>query len=339
MAQNLVGIDVGRDNVKICCREHGTRFIVRRLPENIMGKDGLVSPRVMVEFLKRLRADEHIHTRDASIVLTEKSTFFRHVTLPAMTVSELKVNLPFEFHDFISENPDGYVFDYAVDEMVLNDAGEPERMELFAAATRKDSLQRYEEALRRAGFRVKVAVPAPMATMFLFRNGHEGEARPTGDGSVVIDIGYKNMVVSLYDGDRYRGSRRVESGCYDVDLAIAELKGVDPHVAGSYRDKDFDEVLESRECMAVFERLLFEVSKVVNFYTFSHPETTINNIYLAGGGACIDALVSLIASDFDTPVWLVNSLMSDDARTSREAVVCSLAYAGLIAGEANLNGD
>ena len=40
MAQNLVGIDVGRDNVKICCRDHGTRFIVRRLPENIMGKDG-----------------------------------------------------------------------------------------------------------------------------------------------------------------------------------------------------------------------------------------------------------------------------------------------------------
>lgn len=339
MAQSLVGIDVGRDNVKICCRDHGTRFIVRRLPENIMGNDGVISPRVMVEFLKRIREEEKIHARDCSIVLTEKSTFFRHVTLPAMTVPELKVNLPFEFHDFISENPDGYVFDYAVDEMVLNDAGEPERMELFAAATRKDSLKRYDDALKRAGFRVKVAVPAPMANMFLFREGHEGRAAEVGDGSVVVDIGYKNMVISLYDGDRFRGLRRVESGCFDVDLAIADLKGVDPHVAGSYRDKDFDEVLESRECMAVFERLVFEVSKVVNFYSFSHPETTINNVYLAGGGACIDALVSLIAESFDTPVWLVNSLMSDEAKTSSSAVVCSLAYAGLIAGEASINGD
>ena len=196
MAQNLVGIDVGRDNVKICCRDHGTRFIVRRLPENIMGKDGLVSPRVIIEFLKRLRAEEHIHTRDASIVLTEQSTFFRHVTLPAMTVSELKVNLPFEFHDFISENPDGYVFDYAVDEMVLNDAGEPERMELFASQRARTCCSATTRGAQAGGLQGQGRRARPHGHHVPLQGRVGGEVRPTGDGSVAIDIGYKNMVIS-----------------------------------------------------------------------------------------------------------------------------------------------
>jgi hypothetical protein len=104
-------------------------------------------------------------------------------------------------------------------------------------------------------------------------------------------------------------------------------------------EKNFEGVLETEQCGAVFDRLVFEISKVVNFYNFSNPETEIRNIYLSGDGAGIDQLVASIATNFDYPVWLVNSLMPDEARANAKAVVCYLAYAGLIAGEASVNGN
>ena len=339
MAQSLLGIDIGMDNVKIVHRDHGLNFVTRRLPENVVNDEGVVSPQVMAEFLKTLRAEEGIRARDCSLVLAERGAFFRHVSLPPMSVSELKINLPFEFRDYISEDPEGYAFDYALDKMVEDEEGKPTRMELFAAAARKETLNTYAEILKRAGFRLKVACPTPMANMHLMHAHNVEHPEDSGNGTVLVDIGYRSMYISLFEGDRFMGSRMVEAGCYDVDCAIADLKAVDPHVAGTYREKNFEGVLETEQCGAVFDRLVFEISKVVNFYNFSNPETEIRNIYLSGGGASIDQLVASIATNFDYPVWLVNSLMPDEARANAKAAVCYLAYAGLIAGEASVNGN
>jgi type IV pilus assembly protein PilM len=333
MAQSLLGIDIGMDNVKIVHRDHGLNFVTRRLPENVVNDEGVVSPQVMAEFLKTLRAEEGIRARDCSLVLAERGAFFRHVSLPPMSVSELKINLPFEFRDYISEDPEGYAFDYALDNMVEDEEGKPTRMELFAAAARKETLNTYAEILKRAGFRLKVACPAPMANMHLMHAHNVEHPEDAGRDIVVVDIGYNQMNISLFEDDRFMGSRVVDSGCVDVDSAIAEMRDVDLHVAGTYRDSNFEGVLDTDRCRSVFDRLVFEVSKVVNFYNFSNPDKDIKGIYLSGGGAAIPQLVSAMGMDFDYPVWYVNAFMPDEVRTRADNIVCSLAYAALVAGE------
>ena len=91
--------------------------------------------------------------------------------------------------------------------------------------------------------------------------------------------------------------------------------------------------MDHPDCQAVCERLSIEVSKVVNFYNFSNPDKDIKGIYLSGGGAAIPQLVSAMGMDFDYPVWYVNAFMPDEVRTRADNIVCSLAYAALVAGE------
>lgn len=339
MPHSLIGIDVGADNVKIACRDKGLRFITRRMPENVINDEGIVSPQVMAEFLKTVRSEEGIRDRDCSLVLTEQNSFFRHVSLPPMTAGELKINLPFEFRDYITEDPEGYSYDYIVDEMVYDDEGKLTRMELYAAAARKDMMSEYADILKRAGFRLRVVNPSPVAYMGLLRAHNVEHPEDSGRDTVLVDIGYKKMLISLFNGERFVGSRMIDAGCQDIEMVIADLKGVDLHVAGSYRVNNFEEVLDTQQCQAVYERLVFEISKVINFYNFSNPDTDIKGIYLSGGGASIDQLVMTMAEGIDFPIWLINTLLPDEVRTSENAAVCSLAYAGLVAGEASINGD
>ena len=87
-------------------------LVSERIPENLVHDGELPSPETMARFLKTLRSQEHIRERNCALVLSSTQGFFRHVTLPAMTVSELELNLPYEFRDFISDNPDDYIYDY-----------------------------------------------------------------------------------------------------------------------------------------------------------------------------------------------------------------------------------
>jgi type IV pilus assembly protein PilM len=175
--------------------------------------------------------------------------------------------------------------------------------------------------------------------MGLLREHNEAHPEDAGRDTVLVDIGYKKMLISLFKGQRFVGSRMIEAGCRDIEMAIADLKDVDLHVAGSYRVSNFEDVLDSEQCQAVYSRLIFEISKVVNFYSFSNPDTDIKGIYLSGGGASIDQLVMAMAAEIDFPIWLINTLLPEEVRTSENAAVCSLAYAGLVAGEASVNGN
>ena len=115
----LIGIDIGNNNCKMAVREGGSmRLISARMPENMVRDGEVTTPETMAVFLKEVRESERVKDRDCALVLNPSQAFFRHVTLPPMTVSELMLNLPYEFRDFISENPDDFVYDYAVDELI-----------------------------------------------------------------------------------------------------------------------------------------------------------------------------------------------------------------------------
>ena len=161
---SLIGIDIGNNNCKMAVREGGSmRLISTRMPENMVRDGEVTTPETMAVFLKEVRESERVKDRDCALVLNPSQAFFRHVTLPPMTVSELMLNLPYEFRDFINNDPENYVYDYAVDEIVRDEEGNIERMELFAAAVPKPLVESYGVMLKKAGFKLKMITPAPMA--------------------------------------------------------------------------------------------------------------------------------------------------------------------------------
>lgn len=338
MATSFVGMDIGTGSVKLAFREGGSvRLVSQPLPENIIGDDNVIAPQTLAALIANLRKDQRIKPRDVVMVLGDNNSFFRHVTLPPMTDAELKLNLPYEFRDYIDEDPGTYVYDYAVDEIPLKEDGTPERLELYAAAASRRLVDERAEMLRKGGYRLKVVIPSQMAYArllldYLHRN-------PIEDGlhQVFIDIGYERVSVHLFQGAKFKASKTIDFGCRDLDMAIADLKGVDRHVASTYKMSNFEGVLDSPECEAVYDRLCFEINKVINFYNFSN-EDDVERMYLLGGGVEIPQLMDVVVRSFPIPLETAVMVMPPDIQQLPKVGSFALAIASMLEGEASVRG-
>ena len=334
MAKSYAGIDIGRGSVKIAVRDNkGTRLISRALPENMMDEDDLIAPETLATIIADLRKAEHIKTRDVVLVLDDNSTFFRHVTLPLMSDAELKLNLPYEFRDYIDEDPGNYVYDYAVDEIPTDEEGKPTQLELYAAAASKKLREERANILKKAGFRLKVAIPSQMAYTRLLLGYLERNPIEDGLHQVFIDIGYERVTVHLFQGSKFKASKTIDFGCRDLDMAIADLKGVDRHVASTYKASNFEGVLDEPECEAFYDRLCFEINKVINFYNFSNAED-VERMYLLGGGVEIPQLMDVVVRSFPIPLETAVMVMPPDIQELDKVGEFALAIASMLEGEA-----
>ncbi len=338
MAASIVGMDLGTASIKFAFRDGGTvRLISRPLPENIIGEDGVIAPQTLVSLIASIRKEERIRARDVVMVLGESGSFFRHVTLPPMTDAELKLNLPYEFRDYIDEDPGNYVYDYAVDEMVSDEEGKPERLELYAAAASKKLIEERAAMLKKAGFRLKVVIPSQMAYTRLLIDYLNRNPIEDGLHQVFINIGYEHVSVQLFKGSKFKASKTIDFGCRDLDAVIADIKNVDRHVASTYKASNFEGVLDAPECEAVYDRLCFEINKVINFYNFSN-ENDVERMYLLGGGVEIPQLLDVVVRAFPIPLELATMVMPPEMMELDNGGSYTMAIASLLEGEASING-
>ena len=338
MAASFVGIGIGTSTLKLVYRTgHSVSALSQPLPENAVGEDGISAPQTLVSILAELRKQAKIRNRDVVMVLGDSSAFFRHVTLPPMSDAELKINLPYEFRDYIDEDPESYVYDYAVDEVPLNEEGNPERLELYASAARRDIIEERAQIARKAGFRLKAVIPSQMAYMRLMSERLATHPDEEGKSQVFVDIGNMSVTVHLLNGKRFRASKTIDFGCRDLDMTIADIKGVDRHVASTYKQSNFEGVLDLPECEAVYDRLCFEISKVINFYNFSNQED-VEHMYVLGGGSEIPQLMDVMRRSFDIPLDSVSKIMPAGIGEVQGIGAVALAVAGLLEGEAIARG-
>jgi len=155
------------------------------------------------------------------------------------------------------------------------------------------------------------------------------------DRSVIfVDIGYSSVSAVLFSGTRFQASKAIDLGCLDIDRAIANLKGVDLHVASTYREADFEGVLGSPECMTIYGGLAVEITKVIHFYNFNSTGKEVDGMYLLGGGAEIPQLATAIAAAIPVKVDSIGALLPGEVQGSIGMSSCGLAVAALLEGEA-----
>lgn len=310
MAKSIVGVDLGSSHVKLVMREGGAvRAVSRRLPNDIIEDGRVVAPETMAQLLRQVRAEEHVRARDCAVVLSPDQCYFRHVSLPPMTAGELKLNLPYEFRDYIDDDPASYVYDYAVDQMPLDDLGRPERLELYAAAVQQATVDDLDAMLHKAGFKLRGIFPPQMAIARLLADHATAHPEDAESDTVVVDLGTGTVGVSLYHGEKYQAHRVVDFGCRAFDQAVADVRNIDRYTAATYVQTNFEGVLDTPECRAVCDRICVEVNKVVNFYNFSNRDKDIQRMYIMGGGAQVPQLVVALRDAVGIPVLSVTELM------------------------------
>lgn len=242
------------------------------------------SPEAMAEFLKRVLKENRISVRRAAVLLPASQVFVQISELPAMTQNQLKLNLPYEFRDFIANNRENYFYDYAVIDIQKDEAGVPKTMRLLSAAVSKELVHNYANLCRWAGLKLVTAIPVEMAYTNLLRRFTPKD----GPQEVcIVDCGHVGQRVYFYSNNNFETAREGEQGGAGIDAALADLLDTDIHIAHVRKEVNGQGELVIPQVRAYFQETLRDAQRAVNFYHFSNRDRQLEMGYYCGGSSRI----------------------------------------------------
>lgn len=310
MAKTILGVDIGHDQLKLAL-VRGKQVIktaAASMPENLLKQGRIASRETMGELIKSTMKTGGIRAGKAAFVLPNDVVFVKNVDMPPMSVEQLEYNLPFEFNDYITGELKDYVFDYAVvsgpkaasdkEEKPEGDGDQaeeaPATMELMAVGTLREELEDAKELLRKAGLKLVITAPAISAYINLIRA--QGEALASvAEEYCVLDLGYEAIRMYMFRGDRHVATRVLEMGMSNLDSVLADVYGVDIHLAHTYLMSNFENCQQREECMNAYSNIAVELMRALNFYRFSNRDSVLEHMWLCGGGAVIEPLGETIS--------------------------------------------
>lgn len=323
MGKAYTGVDIGTKAVKLAVCDGGVvkSVVVEDVPEGLMADGRLISHDAMADFLKGMAKRAGGVAKDVAFVLPTVDCLVRRIDIPAMTVKELDLNLPYEFRDYIAQGKERYAYDYAVLDTRRDAAGQPESMDVLAVAAMKQTIADYLEMFRRAGMRMRIAMPAQAAYQNLVGGNPQALAN-----CCVIDFSHADTKLHFFANGSYDVTRIIEVGGMDVARALASARGVDVHVADNHLTSDYEGAQTDDAALAVYETVAVEIGRALNFYGFNSPDTTIETAYCCGGGLLVKPFVDIVADHTDIELRSIADIMppirqADDLRALCPAAV------------------
>ncbi len=301
MSKSILGIEFGAGRLKAAQMKNDTleHFQLFDMPEDAVHGDALVAFDALSQFLKT-EVRKQFKAKEVALVVPSSNCYVRRLSLPAMTVEQLKVNLPYEFRDVIVEDKNNYIYDYLVIGMKKNEDDKPVEMDLLAAAVSKETIDKYTEMFARVHMKLVKAAPQELALGALLRKVSE----TAGEGDfAALDLGWSGTRVNIYRNGIYEVTRSIDTGLRDVVNAIADTLGCDPHIAATYLNDNKDDVLNSDACKAVYTSIGVEVTRAINYYTYENRDNTLENLYYCGHGAGVAPMIAELSNSI--PLTLV----------------------------------
>ena len=306
MAQTILGIDVGHDRLKLALMNghHMKKSLVLDMPENLVSEGRIVSVETMGEFLRTSLKENGIRCNKAGFVFSGERVYIRPVTMPLMNEEQLLYNLPYEFRDYITEELKDFVFDYAM----LSVNKEERTMEVMAAAIPRTTLDDTRVILRKAGLKLVKAAPV----LSVYQNILKGQP-VSGEGPndyCILDIGFSGIRMYAFKGDKHLATNELETGLRTLDDQLAEAYNVDPHIAHTYLINNYDDCQSKEVCGSAFNNIGVELMRTMNFLRYSMQDSSLNDVWVCGGGARIPALLSALEENLDMKIHHAGELLA-----------------------------
>lgn len=309
MSEKTAGFDIGSRalHIAVATKRGIKRIVAEVLPEGSVRDGKIVSYEAMGDFIKETCKKRKVRFDGAAVILPSGLCFCRRLSVPVMTHEQLMVNLPYEFRDFITSEKDAYFYDYAVLRVIHDANDEPVELDLMAAAALKSTIDDYKGMFRRAGIKLKTAIPIEMAYINLMSKNDDPM-----HCHCIIDLGHTEVRLYMYIGGRFESSHVIEYGCASLDEAISEALHVDRFIASSYREANHDDCQSLPECMNIYQNLAVEIQRVVHFFRYNNPDVELEHIHVTGGGAKIQALRDTLENTLSVPILDAGEILSID---------------------------
>ena len=319
---SMLGIDAGHNQLKLVVTEGGyvVNAVAVPMPDNLIRDGQITSVDTLSGLIASTMKEYGIKARDAAFVMSNESVYIKNLTLPLMTIEQLRLNLPYEFSDYITGEIRDYIFDYAVlppEEQEYSEGEEDgeaseqaETIRLMAVGVERSRIDELGLVAEKAGLRLVKAAPSVCTYTALIREQMD-ELKKTADEFCILDLGYESVRMYIYKEDVHEATRVLDIGLSSLDNVIADMFGVDRHLAHTYLVSNFEGCLDREECRESYDNIAVELMRAMNFYRFSNPNSHLTDMWLCGGGAGINSLCQAIGEMLDMRLHTASELVTD----------------------------
>ena len=311
----VVGISIGnyRISVSYVVKRQLKSYFYENVPDNAV-KDGLIQYwDAMSEFLRDTLKQHGIKCKNVIFSVPLNGVYIRNIELPLMNLQQLELNLPFEFHDYISDSSDKYFYDYAVIEKT------DKSMRLQAVACSKALIERYRKMAKAAKLVPIGLVPEVIGIQRILGAYKQQFSIEEQKDFAILDMGDESFKIHFYNQGIYNATRTFEPGGQALAEKISEINGTDIHISHLALEDNLNNIQSHPALVQIYESRAVEIMRALNFYSYSNNNNNIDTLYYCGGVSNIRKFIKVLSETVNLPVRPLGDLvavMDDEVRDS-----------------------
>ena len=304
-----MAVDLGSRQIRLVAIEQGgskprlTVFEREPIePESVVAGEIMDFHRV-AEALRRVRERSGIRRRPAATSVSGRDVIVKRVRMDRMREAEARQVIRWEAEQHVPFDIESVSLDF---EILDPDAASPQ-MEVVIVAAKKDLVETRMRLLEEGGFEAEVIEIDAFAVQTVFEHGYEHARYGT---FCLLNIGYEITSLSLVRDARPLLTRDVAIGERRFEEALVEALGVTLDEARRRLQDPAALDPPARHALAtVLDAFLTPVERARAYLVTSEGQAQeLDEIVLAGSGACLPGLRDALADRLGTPVTILDPL-------------------------------
>jgi len=321
--KRVAGLDIGSSSLKLVeILDTAKGYFLSNFSQTILDRgvivDGVLrEPDALSRKIKELFKTSGCKTKRIVASLSGHPVIAKRVGFPKMDKEELRELINDEAEKYL---PFDDMEDVSFDFQILGDSDvNPSQMDVLIVAAKKDIIDRYTDAIEKAGLKVLIMDVDSFALETMYETNYDFEE---GDIIVLVNIGASMTNINVLRSGGSIFTRDFSMGGTGITETIREKMGVtfEDAEAAILEVERMDEAEGSKlrkDLIDCAGPLFSELERSVDYFRSTYVGEDIKRVLISGGCAKIPGLVSALSQRLDIEVEIVNSFknISYDKKT------------------------
>lgn len=297
--KSRVGLDIGSFSIKAVELIEKPKGGLELLKFGIgrLEYEGGVEPKLSPS-IKKVMQDANISTNRINASVSGQSVIVRYIILPKMTRQELQGAIRFEAEKYIPFD----IKEVVLDCQVLEESLEENKMKVLLVAAKKDSINKYTNAIIIAGLEPKLIDVDSFALINSFSANYPENKDQT---LALLNLGAQFTNINILKNNASRFTRDIQIAGNEITNAVSKQLGISVEEAEALKCAPKERAGEVFEiAKTVLEEIAREIRLSFDYYE-SQFEKGVDRVYLSGGTSGLKGIESYIsqAIGLETDLW------------------------------------
>ncbi|ADO77003.1 pilus assembly protein PilM [Halanaerobium praevalens] len=318
-------IDFGHNSIKyLNSRVKNGKFKLlasgrREIPTGTIENGKVIDTHLLTKIVGDIFDEKNMNPGVLLVTPAPGQEFVRNIKMPKMPKEELQEALIWEVQDFLDLEPEEIALDY----IVLEEKAE--ELDLLVTVISKEVLNSYLELFNNNMLKVKVFNLEDMALISLLAASNQ-----LTDPALILDIGTNKSKILIAAKNKFYLSREVGTSAQDFTNLF--LEGEADYQKAEIRKKKFkffpeqaeeteepenlDLMLSEIETTKTIQKqvknladeIIFEINRSLEYHNERYADSSVNKLYLTGGGLLLNGLVDYFKTELDNEIALIKPL-------------------------------